>query len=108
MTATIRVDTTNLDKLLAAIQGGVKDRVIADSVTYGIFQELGGNGHPSLIPAFENVTKDLPEAIGAGIEAIAPLDDIFNKAANDIATMWAADVSVDTGAYKNSIGAHEE
>ncbi len=108
MTATIRIDTTNLDKLLTAIRGGVKDRIIADGVTYGIFQELGRNGHPSLVPAFEHVTKDLPKAIRMAIEATVSIDDVFNKAANDIATMWAADVNVDTGAYKNSIGAHEE
>jgi hypothetical protein len=126
MAVTFEVNTSKLDRLIAVVGQGVKTRLIADGVEYGVFQEFstspGGNpqtnpagrkgitgkGHPSLIPAFERVTKDLPKAVGVAIENIIPLDDVFNKAAFDIQALWAADVNVDTGAYKNSIGVHEE
>lgn len=81
----------------------VERRVIHDGVEYGIYQELTDRGHPSLVPAFERVVKGLPKAIGAAIETGTGLNDLITKAAFDIQSLWAGDVNVDTGAYKNSI-----
>jgi hypothetical protein len=100
---TITVKDDNLRRLIAAMSGKVANRLIADGVDYGIMQEFTKRGHPSLRPAFEQVVKPIPDAIGKAIEAMVSLDDIFNKAAFDVQTLWAADVNIDTGAYKNSI-----
>lgn len=100
---TVTIKDDNLRRLIGAMDIKVKPRLIADGVEYGIFQEFTQRGHPSLLPAFEQVAKPLPAAIGKAIEAMVSLDDIFNKAAFDVQTLWAADVNIDTGAYKNSI-----
>jgi len=106
--ATVKLDDKVLSDLIKTVGNEQIDpRIIADGVEYGIWQEFTSKGHPSLVPAFERVTRDLPMAIGAAIEAVVPLQDIIDKAAADIAALWAADVNVDTGAYKNSIGVKE-
>lgn len=78
---------------------------IHDGVEYGVHQEFSENGHPSLVPAYELVTKDLPKGIGEAVEKGVPLDDVLQVAARSIQRLWADDVNVDTGAYKNSITA---
>jgi len=108
MTVKIKLDTKRLDKIIRATAGeSVKRRTIADRVEYGIFQEFTASGHPSLRPAFEKVTRDLPKATGLAIEAGVSLDDLFAKAAFDIQALWAADVNIETGAFKNSIHVKE-
>lgn len=104
------------DKLLRRIERNtagtdVKNRTIHDGVEYGVFVELGARGRPArpnLVPAFERVTKDLPRAIGQAIEAGIGLDDVLAKAAFDVQAIWASNVPVDTGAFKNSITVSEE
>lgn len=104
MAAKVTLDTKKLNQIIQAIGGQpVKRRVIHDGVEYGVHQEFGERGHPSLVPAFERHTKDLPKLVGQAIEAAVPLDPIMGKIAFDIQADWASDVSVDTGAYKNSI-----
>ena len=116
------VDDKKLNQIIKATSPKAHPWVIHDGVEYGIFQEFStasggkprreggrtGKGHPSLIPAFEKVTKDLPEAIGQAVEKAINLNDILEKAARDIQDLWADDVNVDTGAYKNSITAGKD
>jgi hypothetical protein len=101
--ANVTIRDENLTRLIGAMGVKVQTRFIADGVEYGIMQEFTQRGHPSLRPAFEQVAKPLPAAIGKAVEAMVELDDLFDKAAFDVQTLWAADVNIDTGAYKNSI-----
>jgi hypothetical protein len=122
----IKIDDDVLQKIIKQVANeNVKERIIHDGVEYGVFQEFsiaaggrrqttpGGRrgmtseGHPSLMPAFERHTKDLPKLIGQAIERAVPLDRIMAKIAFDIMRDWAADVNVDTGAYRNSITVSE-
>lgn len=102
-TVAVVLDDAKLREIIQATEGGVRRRVIHDGVEYGIFQEFTERGHPSLIPAFENHTKNLGRAIGQAVEQGGNLDDLIGKVAFDIQRDWAADVNVDTGAYKGSI-----
>lgn len=100
----IEIDDKVLQRIIKAVaEAEIPQYTIADGVEYGIWQEFGKSGHPSLVPAFETVTKDLPQAIGQAIEAGVSLETVITKAAFDIQALWQADVNVDTGAYKNSI-----
>lgn len=106
MTAQVKLDTTLLDKIIEQTAGQKTRRwVVHDGVEYGVYQEFTERGHPSLTPAFERHTRDLPKIIGAAIGAGVGLDPVLAKIAFDIQADWAADVNVDTGAYKNSITA---
>lgn len=124
MATEVKLDTKKLDEIIRKVAGQrTKRRVVHDGVEYGVHQEFGTNeggrprakgrgttekGHPSLTPAFERHTKDMPKLVGQAIEAGVPLDRILGKIAFDIMRDWAADVNVDTGAYKNSITLREE
>jgi hypothetical protein len=102
----VNLDDSILQKIIGQVaQGDVNERIIHDGVEYGVFQEfsIGGSGHPSLVPAFERHTKDLPKLVGLAIEKAIPLDNIFFKIASDIMRDWKLDVNVDTGNYQNSI-----
>ncbi len=110
MATEVKLDAKKLDQLIKAIgDEPIKPRIIHDGVEYGVFQEfsIGGSGHPSLVPAFERHTKELPKLIGQAIERAISLDAILAKIAFDIMRDWAADVNVDTGAYRNSITVSE-
>jgi len=122
-TIRVHLDDRKLQEIIRGTSEPVKRRAIADGVNYGIHQEFStaaggkprkegsgvtGKGHPSLVPAFENVTKDLPRAIGQAIERGVSLDNVIGKAAFDIQGLWAGDVNVDTGNYKNSIHVETE
>jgi len=101
------MDDRKLQEIIKAV-GNAKVRryIVHDGVEYGIYLEFGTNrmvARPSLRPAYERVTRDLPEAIGQAVELAINPDDILAKAARDIQALWSTDVPVDTGAYKNSI-----
>lgn len=122
MTVKITIDTKLMDKIINTIGSEtITPRTIHDGVEYGIYQEFstaaGGNpqtnragrrgttgkGHPSLIPAWEQVTGKLLQAIGRAIEDGKSVDAVLAKAAFDVQTLWANDVNVDTTAYRDSI-----
>lgn len=104
MATQIKLDTKKLDAIIKATANQpVKRRVIHDGVEYGVHQEFGERGHPSLVPAFERHTRGLPKLVGQAVEAGVELDKLLAKIALDIQGDWAADVNVDTVAYKNSI-----
>lgn len=110
MAETFRIDDRVLDKIIKQIADQqIKTRIIHDGVEYGVMQEfsIGGSGHPSLMPAFERHTQAMPQLIGRAIERAAPLGPLMKKIAFDIMRDWAADVNVDTGAYRNSITVSE-
>jgi hypothetical protein len=118
-----KIDDDLLQKIIKQIVNqNIKERIIHDGVEYGVFQEFSiapggqrqsggrgrtGKGHPSLMPAFERHTKELPKLIGKAIERGVSLDKVMAKIAFDIMRDWAADVNVDTGAYRNSITVSE-
>jgi hypothetical protein len=104
----IILDTSGMDDLLKQIEGDIPAMIIEDGVEYGIIQEFTDAGHPSLIPAFERNTKDLPKMIEQSLAGKASLIDVMKVVAFNIQRDWAGDVSVDTGAYKNSIHVREE
>lgn len=118
----VKIDDRVLDAIIKQVANkDVKERIIHDGVEYGVLQEFSidsggqrqttsggrrgitGKGHPSLMPAFERHTKDLPKLIGQAIEKAIPLDKILAKIAFGIQRDWAGDVNVDTGTYQNSI-----
>lgn len=106
----LEIDDDVLEKIIKqVVNQDVKERIVHDGVEYGVMQEfsIGGRGHPSLVPAFERHTKDLPKLIGQAVERAIPLDQIMAKIAFDIMRDWASDVNVDTGAYRNSITVSE-
>lgn len=113
MAKTIRVhlDDAKLQDIIRATEGGVKRRIIADGVSYGIHQEFGASGrtaHPFLIPAFEQHTRSIGDVLGKAIEAGTSLDDVIGKIAFDIQGMAQELAPVKTGALKGSIHVEEE
>lgn len=110
-TVRITLDDRKLQEIISATSGGVRRRVIHDGVEYGVFVELGTSrmaARPALVPAFEDHTRNLGNVIGKAIEANVPLDDVIGKVAFDIQRDYQANVPVDTGALKNSIGTDTE
>lgn len=113
MAKTVRVylDDAKLQEIIKATAGGVKSRIIADGVLYGVFNELGTSkmaARPALVPAFEKHTQNLDKALGQAIERGVNLDNVMGKVAFDIQGDWAGNVAVDTGAFKNSIHVEEQ
>lgn len=108
MAEQIKLDDRVLKELIKNISNEqLRALSIHDGVEYGVHQEFSERGHPSLVPAFEANTKNLAEVVGQAIENGVPLQDVLTKIALDIQREWAADVNVDTGAYKNSITVDE-
>jgi hypothetical protein len=111
MPTKIILDDAKLQAIISAVADQpVNARTIHDGVEYGLFVELGTSrraARPSLVPAYVRVVEDLPGLIGDAIEAGVNIDDIFGKMAFDIQALWASDVPVDTGAYRNSITVSE-
>lgn len=108
MTSIVKLDTRVLDKLIRTIEGDVPAFVVEDGVEYGVHQEFTEAGHPSLVPAFERHTRDLPGLMRAAFEQGVPPGDVLEIVAFNIQRDWAADVNVDTGAYRNSIHVRRE
>jgi hypothetical protein len=112
MATKISLDDAKLQAIKAAVADQtVKSRIIHDGVEYGIFVELGTSrmaARPNLVPAFEQVTKGLDEAIGQAIERAINVDDVMAKMAFDIQAIWASGVPVNTGAFRNSITVSEQ
>jgi len=98
----ITIDTRKMEQLMRQA-GRPETFIIADGVEYGVYQEFTQSGHPSLRPAFERVARPLRRAIGQAINRGVNLNSVLAKAAFDIQRLWATDVNVDTGAFKNSI-----
>ena len=107
----IQLDDRKLQEIIRGTDQRVKRRVIADGVTHGVFVELGTSrmaARPALVPAFEQHTRGLGDALGKAVEAGDSLDDVLAKVAFDIQGDWAGNVPVATGALKNSIHVEEE
>jgi len=112
-TKTIRVhlDDRKLQDIIRATSEPVKRRVIADGVSHGVFVEMGTSrmaARPALVPAFEQHTKGLGDALGQAVERGVRLDDVMGKVAFDIQGDWAGNVPVLTGSLKNSIHVETE
>lgn len=111
MAKTVTLDTKALDKLIKTAGEEIKTYIVHDGVEYGIYVEFGTTrqaAQPALVPAFEENTKALPEAIGQAIERGVPLDNVLAATAFAIQGGYQKNVPVDTGALKNSIGTRVE
>jgi hypothetical protein len=105
----IKTDTRLLDEILQKCAGAhVPTWVISDG--YGVFQELGTTrfgARPFLLPAFEDKTKDLPDAMGQAVERGADLGNVFAKTAFNIQAESQRNIQskkiIDTGALLNSM-----
>jgi hypothetical protein len=110
-TIKVHLDDRKLQEIIKSTEGGVRRRVIADGVNYGIHVELGTSrmaAQPFLIPAFEQHTRGLGDTLGKAIEAGVSLDDVMGKVAFDIQAMAQELAPVDTGALKNSLHVETE
>jgi hypothetical protein len=107
----IKTDTRLLDEILQKCAGAnVPTWVISDGVEYGVYQELGTSrfgARPFLFPAFEDKTKDLPDAVGQAVERGMDLGEVFAKTAFDIQSESQRNIQtkkiIDTGALLNSM-----
>ena len=114
----IQLDTKVLDEIIKQVGNVETDKwVISDSVEYGVFVEFGTKrmpARPTLTPAFEDVTKDLPEGVGQAIEKQININDVLAAFASNIEAKWKANFQnfskppIDTGAYRNGIKARKE
>lgn len=110
-TIRVHLDDRKLQEIIRATSGGVKRRVIADGVNYGVFVCLGTSrmaARPFLVPAFERGVQGLDKAIGQAVERGVSLDDVIGKTAFDIQRMAQENAPVATGALKNSLHVETE
>lgn len=110
-TIRVQLDDRKLQEIIRATEGGVKRRVIADGVSYGIHNEFGTSkmpAHPFLVPAFERGVQGLDKALGQAVERGANLDDVMGKTAFDVQRMAQELAPVDTGALKGSLHVETE
>lgn len=115
MAFTVKLDSRILDELIAIAGQDVPGWIISDGVEYGVFQEFGTSkfgGRPFLVPAFEEKTKTLPDAVGQAIERQVSLEDVIAKTAFDILAEAQSNIQtkkiIDTGALLNSMNARPE
>ena len=111
MPVTIVTDTRELDRLIANT-GGKIERIVADGVHYGIYQELGvmngfGRGipipaHPFMKPAVEDVRPGWDAAFKNQLTT-AQVEGVVEKAARDVERIAKQRAPVDTGALMGSI-----
>ena len=105
MTITIDIDLATLDRLIASA-GATAERIVADGVRYGIYQELGterqGYAQPFMSPAVEDARAGFMQA-AAQVITNAQAEDVVEKAARDVERGAKQRAPVDTGALKSSI-----
>jgi hypothetical protein len=97
-----------LDRLISST-GARVERIIADGVEYGVFQELGTSRlapQPFMSPAVEAVRPGF-EAAFANQLTDAQVESVIIKTAFDIERGAKERAPVDTGALKNSIHVEE-
>lgn len=107
----LKVDKHKFDQIARIAGESVPTWVISDSVEYGIYVELGTErmtARPALVPAFENNTRGLGDALGQAIERGVSLGDVVAKVAFDIQFQYQDGVPVVSGALKNGIKARPE
>jgi len=103
-TITITVDDRAL-KALIANTGGRVEKIIADGVNYGIYQEFGTSkmgAQPFMSPAVEAVRPGWDAAFTNQLTD-QQVEGVVTKAAFDIERGAKERAPVDTGALKNSI-----
>jgi len=101
---TIRLDTTDLDRL-ARRAGGTTKRIVADGVEYGLYQEMGTvymDAHPFMRPALEAVRPGFEKAWDDVI-TLEQAEQVVEKTARDVERLAKIRAPVDTGALRNSI-----
>lgn len=108
MAVTIELNAQELRALIANT-GGRVERIVADGVEYGVYQELGTvkmSAQPFMRPAVEAVRSGFDAAFRNQLTA-AQAEAVVVKAALDIERGAKERAPVDTGALKNSIHVEE-
>lgn len=108
MTFEVTLDMTALNFMIAHT-GKTVERIIADGVTYGIYNELGTSkmaAHPFMSPAVEAVRADFMQA-AAQVTTDEQAEAVVEKAARDVERGAKERAPVDTGALVNSIHVEE-
>lgn len=105
MTISIEADLTILDQLIADT-GGAVERIVADGVNYGIYQELGtvrqGYAQPFMSPAVEDVRGGFMQA-AAQVVTNTQAAGVVEKAARDVESGAKQRAPVETGTLRSSI-----
>jgi len=102
---TLRVDDSELQRLIRKSSGKGPVRIVADGVEYGLFQERGtsrNGAHPFMTPAVEAVRPGFQKAF-ADVLTIEQATEVVDKTAFDVERLAKQNAPVDTGALKNSI-----
>jgi hypothetical protein len=102
---TLRVNDSELVRLIQKTKGKGPVRVVADGVEYGLYQEMGTSripAHPFMRPAVEAVRAGFTQAM-KGALTMDQVTAVVDKAAFDIERGAKQNAPVDTGALKNSI-----
>lgn len=98
------IDMSMLDFMISHT-GRRVERIIADGVTYGIYNELGTSkmpAHPFMSPAVEAAQGGFMSA-AAQVTTDVQAEAVVEKAARDIEKGAKERAPVDTGALANSI-----
>jgi hypothetical protein len=102
---TLRVNDSELVRLIQKTKGKGPVRVVADGVEYGLYQEMGTSripAHSFMRPAVEAVRAGFTQAM-KGALTMDQVTAVVDKAAFDIERGAKQNAPVDTGALKNSI-----
>jgi hypothetical protein len=110
MAVTVKYDNRRLKTIMRAVGQQPKTYIVHDGVEYGVYLEFGTSrmaARPMLRPAFGEVVRQLPRAVGQAINQAIPVDIVLRKAAFDLQARWQRNVvqakAIDTGAFINSI-----
>jgi len=108
----ITLNDSELRRLIAASAGGAIKRIVADGVTYGLYQEMGvengfGRGikipaHPFMRPAVEAVRGGFVKAF-QGCVTWALMEAVVVKTAFDVERLAKDKAPFETGALMSSI-----
>jgi len=104
MSITITVDDRELQRLIHETGDEVL-YIVADGVSYGIYQEFGTikmAAHPFMHPAVEKIRAGFEQAFQNKLTN-KQIDQVCKKAAYDVENIAKQLAPVDTGALKNSI-----
>jgi len=104
MTISVDIDLAVLDRLIANT-GKTAERIVADGVNYGIYQELGTSkmgAQPFMSPAVEDVRGGFMQA-AAQVTTNAQAEAVVEKAARDVEKGAKQRAPYEFGVLKGSI-----
>lgn len=99
------LNDAELQRLIAQTRGKGPVRIVADGVTYGIYQELGTSkmaAQPFMVPAVEAVRPGFNQAF-RGVVTNRQATIVVEKTARDVERIAKDRAPYDTGALSGSI-----